>query len=479
MPTLITNPFRALRLPFLFAVLLGVAYASAYALAPPETGLISTSALRWLLAAFLTAVGILGVQIVRFFVLDVVFVRTQGHRAPALIHAVVALLLYFVLGLLIAGGVFGQSLTGAIATSAVASVVLGLALQETLGNFFAGIALQIGQPFRLGDVIHSNDLRGRVASFNWRATTIVTEDESQIVLPNALVAQSPIEVFPRSKATRRRVVIPAPYEIPPQRIVAVVERALVDVPGVAERPRPQIRLASFDDSSVGFEVLYWVEDYLRVGQTDALIRERVWYAYARNNIPIPYPHEVEVPYDPPVVTAEDPVEERARWLDEATLLDPLMPEERRYLAERSRTLLYSPGETVLRAGDPGESMFVVYRGRVEIRVPAPDGRLVRVAEIAPGEVIGEMALLTGASRSADAVAIGEVGVIEVRKAEMKALLEANEELAEALAREESERLAQRADAFARAEADTVGPMTSVSILQRIRRFFDLTNSGSR
>src|SRR5690606_41290105 len=48
----------------------------------------------------------------------------------------------FVLGLLIAGGVFHQTLTGAIATSAVASVVLGLALQETLGNFFAGIALQ-------------------------------------------------------------------------------------------------------------------------------------------------------------------------------------------------------------------------------------------------------------------------------------------------------------------------------------------------
>ncbi len=417
--------------------------------------------------------GVLGVQAVRFLVLDVLFVRTQGHRAPALVHAVVALALYFVLGLLIAGVVFGQSLTGAIATSAVASVVLGLALQETLGNFFAGIALQIGQPFRLGDVVRSNDLKGRVAAFNWRATTIVTEDESRIVLPNALVAQTPIEVFPRARATRRRVLIPAPYEVPPQRIVAVVERALVDVPGVAERPRPQIRLAAFDDSSVGYEVLYWAEDYLRVGQIDALIRERVWYAYARNGISIPYPHEVEVPYEPPVVAEEDPVEERARWLDEAALLDPLMPEERRFLAEQSRTLLYSPGETVLRAGDPGDSMFVVYRGRVEVRVPAPGGRLVRVAEIAPGEVIGEMSLLTGEARSADAVAIGEVGLIEVGWAEMKQVLEANNELAEALAREESERLAQRTEAFARAEVDAVQPMNTVSILQRIRRFFDL------
>ena len=450
-----------------------------YALAPPGAGLTSTPALRWLLAVALTAAGVLGVQVVRFLVLDVAFLRTQGHRAPALVHVVVALVLYFVLGLVIAGGVFGQSLTGAIATSAVASVVLGLALQETLGNFFAGIALQIGQPFRLGDVIRSEGLEGRVAAFNWRATTILTSDDSQIVLPNALVAQTPIEVFPCAQATRRRVIIPAPYEVPPQRIASVVERALVDVPGVAERPRPQVRLAAFDDSSVGYEVLYWVEDYLRVGQIDALVRERVWYAYARNDISIPYPHEVDVPYEPPVVTAEDPVEERARWLDEAALLDPLMPEERRYLAERSRTLLYSPGETVLRAGDPGNSMFVVFRGRVEIRVPAPDGRLVRVAEVAPGEVIGEMSLLTGEARSADAVAVGEVGLIEVGWTEMKEVLEANDALAEALAREESERLAQRADAFARSKATEVGPMTSVSILQRIRGFFDLGGPGPR
>lgn len=472
-PRTAVTALRKLRLPFLLAVLLGVVYAVAYALVAEGGGPVETRTLRWLLAVALAAAGVFGVQVLRFFVLDVAFLRSQGHRAPALVHVVVALVGYFVLGLLIAGGVFEQSLTGAIATSAVASVVLGLALQETLGNFFAGIALQIERPFRFGDVVRSEGLEGRVESFNWRATTVVTVDDSRIVVPNAMMARGAIEVFSRSQPNRRRLLIPAPLRVPPQRIVEVVRGAAVGAPGLSERPAPQVRLASFGDSTASYEVLYWVEDYLRAAAIDAQIRERVWYAFARDGISIPYPHEVQVPYEPPVAAAEDPVAERARWLGEAHLLAPLSPEERRRLAERSRTLLYGPGETVLRAGAPGGSMLVVYRGRVEVRVPGPDGERVPVAEVGPGEVIGEMSLLTGEPRSADVRAVGEVGLIEVRRAEMKEIMDRNETIAEALACVVSERLERRADALAHAEVDATGPQTPQSVLHRIRQFFDL------
>ena len=457
----------------MFAALLCVAYGVAYALAGDGTPFAGTPTLRWLLAAALTAAGVLGVQVVRFFVLDVAFLRSQGHRAPALLHVVVALGLYFVLGLLIAGGVFGQSLTGAIATSAVASVVLGLALQETLGNFFAGISLQIGQPFRLGDVVVTGGHEGRVEAFNWRATTVRTVDDALVTIPNAMVARETVEVHPRKRPTRRVLPIAAPYDAPPQTVADVVRRAIVGVPGVAERPAPQVRLGSFDDSSVGYEVLYWAEDRMRVAAMDAQIRERVWYAFARNGISIPFPHEVHVPYAPPPPMTEDPAEERARWLDEVALLAPLAPEERQRLARRARTLLYGPGETILRGGAEGGSMFVVLRGRVEIRVAKEDGRRVRVAEIASGEVIGEMSLLTGEPRSADAYAVGEVELIEVRRPEMKELLASNEALADALAAEMALRLDQRADALARLDAEMEDAGMQASLLQRIRRFFDL------
>ena len=110
-----TAPLRKLRLSLVLTLMLGMAFGVAYALAgSPST--LDTLWLRWLFAAFLAALGVSSVHIIRFFVLDVVFLRAQGHRAPALVHAVVSIGLYFVLGLLIAGGVFHQSLSAAIAT---------------------------------------------------------------------------------------------------------------------------------------------------------------------------------------------------------------------------------------------------------------------------------------------------------------------------------------------------------------------------
>ena len=473
------SPLHKLRFPRAFAVLLGVVFVAAYLLAGSPPGMLQTPHLLWLFAAFLASLGVIGVQAVRFFVLDVVFLRAQGHRAPALVHVVVALALYFVLGLLIAGGVFHQSLTGAIATSAVASVVLGLALQETLGNFFAGIALQAERPFRLGDVVRMNGQEGRVEAFNWRATTIRTVSGSRIVIPNAVVAREPVEVFARADLNRRIVVIGAPYEVAPQRVIHLLREAVHGVPGISERQPPQVRLGSYGDSSIGYEVLYWVEDYHGAAGLDAKIRERVWYVFARHGIDFPYPHQVHVEYAPPAAGDgaaqghEDPVAERARWLGEVDLFAPLTPEERHRLAERARTLLFGPGEQILAAGGQGGSMFVVLRGHVEIRVPAPDGRRVPVAEIGPGQVFGEMSLLTGEPRSADAWALEEVEVVEVRKGEMRDLLECNGALAEALAHEVSARLDERTEALAQAGTEAPRPASHASLLQKIRRFFDL------
>ena len=469
---LAVSPMRSgssakLRLPLLFAVLLGAAYGTTAWL-----GGLDPLALRWLLAAFLTALGVLVVQAVRFLVLDVAFLRTQGHHAPALLHGVVAIALYFVLGLLVASGVFHYSLTSALATSAVASVVLGLALQETLGNFFAGVALQIEQPFRPGDVVRIGAVEGKIEGFNWRATTVRTTDDTRVVIPNGNVAREALEVFARDALNRRKLAVGAPYEVAPQRVIRLLREAVTSVPGVSDREPPQARLGSFDDSSVGYEILYWVEDAMRMEAIDAQIRERIWYVFARHGVSIPYPHQVEVPYEPVAPTEPVPDVGELR-LAEVPLLASLTAEERRRLAERARTLVFGPGERVLAAGGAGGSMFVVLDGRVEVRVPRPEGGTVRVAEIGPGEVIGEMSLLTGEARSADVCALDEVEVLEVGKAAMGEVLAANAALAEALSRHIGARLNERSEAFARERAPAARAAAQASLLQRIRQFFDL------
>jgi small-conductance mechanosensitive channel/CRP-like cAMP-binding protein len=457
---------RRLSAPFVFAGLLGAAYALEETVLGGRAGWLAP----WLLAAFLTALGVVGVQLVRTALLDVFFRRARGREAPALLHWILSIVLYFIVGLVVASIAFNYTLTGAIATSAVASVVVGLALQETLGNFFAGVSLQVEQPFRPGDYVRIAGIEGRVAAFTWRSTTVDTVDDTRIVIPNGNVAGEPIEVFARDQLNRRRLVVSGPYEVAPQRVIRLLKEAVESVPGVSDRITPQARIGSYDASSIGYEVLYWVEDAMRMAAIDAQIRERAWYVFARHGVWFPYPHQVDLAYEPP--TRAEPIPDvRELRLSEVALLEPLTPGERRLLAERSRTLVFAPGERMLAAGGAGGTMYVVLEGHVEVTVPREGKPPVHIARLGPGEVVGEISLLTGEPRSADVHALDEVEVLEVGKAAMAEVLAANEALFGKLTDQAGRRAGERSEAVARDAAATSARESPASLLQRMKRFF--------
>ncbi|MDX1532384.1 MAG: mechanosensitive ion channel family protein, partial [Rhodothermales bacterium] len=203
-------------------------------------------------AAIYAALGVFVVRVTVFVLLEVVFRRVKGKQAPALLHALIALPLYIAVVALVLWFVFGTNLGGLLATSAVVTVVLGLALQETLGNFFAGISIQIEQPFQIGDTIRIDGLIGRVETFNWRTTSIRTIDNVVVVFPNSKIGAAALEVYSRTELNRRVLEFPAPYSERPERVIALVEEAVRSLALVsAERP-PQVRVKSFADSSVTY-----------------------------------------------------------------------------------------------------------------------------------------------------------------------------------------------------------------------------------
>src|SRR6185503_4525029 len=95
--------------------------------------------------------------------------------------------------LLIFGSIaFGWDINAFLAGSAVVSIVLGLALQESLGNFFSGLVMQASPPFAIGDWIICGAHEGRVVDMTWRAVTIHTNEDNFILIPNATVAKAEI-----------------------------------------------------------------------------------------------------------------------------------------------------------------------------------------------------------------------------------------------------------------------------------------------
>ncbi len=456
-----------IRWPLFVSLILLLVYAALYFALPDEAGI--RLQLKYVLAAAFVAVSMAIVRAVNYLLLDVGFPRRKGREAPALLRFLLSIIVYSFLFVLIFHFVLMMELSGVLATSAVVSVILGLALQDTLQNFFAGVSLHIEQPFHIGDAIKVDNLVGRVESVTWRTTAIRTNDNSIIIFPNSHVARAHVEIFPYGNLNRRVLRFPAPYSAPPEKVIPLIRDAVQAVPNVSPERTPVVRMAEFADSSITYEILYWVKDYMWTPDMDARIRERIWYVYRRNDVEIPFPHR-QLLYRPQHQEAD----QRARDYEEAIrrveLFELLTDEETEAMAAGVGRHLYAPGEMIIRSGDAGDSMFVIYRGKAEVRLPSVNGDLQTVAVLGEGDFFGEMALFTGEPRAADVAAVEEVELLEIRKGCIENLLAQNEKLAEAFSNRIAERQARLAEHAARTP-EMEEQMQPRTILRRIRQFF--------
>jgi len=462
---------KRITVPLTISVLFLLAYGAVQVFFP---GLLGPSVDKYVRAVLLLGLSVGLVRSISFVLFDVIFQRRTKREAPALLRVLLSVVLYLVFFLLIYRFIWkeeGGGL-GIIAGSTIFSVIIGLALQDTLGNFFAGLSIHIEQPFHVLDAIRIQDMLGRVEALTWRTTTIRTNDNTTIIFPNSKVAREPLEVFRFNNLNRRILRVPAPYRIPPQKVIRLIRETVASIPNVASERTPVVRMGDFGESSIVYEILYWVKDYLWIHDIDAAIRLHMWYIYRRNDIEIPFPiRHVLLEQQEPLVTPQEDAYDKV--IGSVEIFAPLSAEEKDAVARSAIKAVYAPGELILRRGAPGDSMFVIYRGRVEVRLPTGDGQAQQVAELEHGDFFGEMALLTGEPRNADVIALVEVETLEITKAILQKLLDNNAALAEGLSHKIAERQT-RLDEYSRALPEEERRDNRYAILRRIQRFFGLS-----
>ena len=424
---------------------------------------------------FLIALGILAYLFVRAlnnFIFGLVFRLRKGFEAPTLVRNIFTIVAFTGLFLLIFSWRFENVNLGALfTTSAIFGVILGLALQDTLGNFFAGISLQADRPFQVGDVIKvGQNQTGIVEEITWRAVKIRTFQNHIIEINNTNAAKEPLEVCPRNNLNARVIFFNTLYTDSPAKTIHVVREAVREADNVSQMITPIVRIRNLGDNGVDYELKYWLEDYAKYNDTDALLRQRIWYAFRRAGINFAYPTRTLHVERTRKVGIQDG--EGGTILERLSAVDifaPLSVEETSMLAQAAVSHVFAPGETVIRAGDPGSSMFVVHNGRVCVQIN-DKGKLRTVATLNEGDFFGEMALFTGEPRTANVVALEETEVLEIGHRAMKAVFETNPDLVESLSYiivERRQGLAARADTL---DTGTDGP---AGILSSIRRFFGI------
>ena len=354
-----------------------------------------------------------------------------------------------------------------LATTAVGAVVVGFALQDTLGNLFSGLAIQIDKPFRVGHWVTIGGIDGVVTEVTWRATKLRTKSGNFVIVPNSNVAKETITNYSEpTRDTRIDISVGVSYDTPPNEVKAVLGAALRDDPLFSKVHEPEVVLASFDASAITYDVRVWSSDF----SADTAVRDRmrslVYYALRRRHITIPYPVQVAMP--PPHAPAATPA---ADVVGRVEILAALREHLRAQLLEASQRPLFSAGEIIVREGDAGSSMFVVVRGEASVTLAGTDGEVARLRD---GAYFGEMSLLTGEPRTATVAAVTDCDLLEIDAAAFRRVVLADPAIVEAVAAAVGTRRAKLdRHRVARTSAPTEAPEAPQSLMARVRQFLRL------
>lgn len=228
------------------------------------------------LVSFLFLVTV-AIRMAQIYVYLYLFLANMSQGVPRLIANLFTLIFSTFIVSWIAADVFGFNLATVLATSAIFTIVLGLALQDTLGNLFSGVALQIERPFNLGDwvEVHNADEKwvGQIQEITWRATSLLGFSDEMMVIPNKTIAQSQLMIFSdKHKPARFSQQFRFNFDVDTLKAKAAILEGLKSVPEVLSDPEPRVLLMEITESWVSMKVFYSINDYgrkFRVG--DAVI----------------------------------------------------------------------------------------------------------------------------------------------------------------------------------------------------------------
>jgi len=202
----------------------------------------------------------------RIFAFEYLFFMNMQTGVPVLLVNMLTLLVSLVLGSWIATSIFGFRLAPVLATSALFSIVVGLALQDTLGNLFSGIALQVDKPYALGDWIEiqagTQKLIGQVHEITWRATILISFSEEWITIPNRVVAQSQVLNYSKTKKPiLKNQIFRFPYNTNIPLVKKILVESIQDIKGLSRYSEPTVLVSEITESWVSVKLVYALKDF--------------------------------------------------------------------------------------------------------------------------------------------------------------------------------------------------------------------------
>jgi len=438
---------------------------------PPWPALVA-----WSLVIFFGVTSVVG--LVRAFLLSHVVTEEIGIRIPKLLLDAGRVVLWMAMVFVVVGGIWHQTqwFTGLFTASALGGVALVFAAQETLKNFFAGVSIVSEGMFAIGDWIWVGEDEGEVVEISRRTVKIRTRTSDLLVLPNVMVTSGKVRNQSRPTTVHAEYLqVQAADDAPPTHVREVLRHAVLEVPKVLREPAPVLRIKQYLDSAIEYQVKIYLSDAAAIPDIRSDCYIQIWYHFRREGIAIPHPiRELHRPRRRGEIgLAGDAILARLRSVPFFSGI----PDDLLALLARSAVMEeYGAGESVVRAGEPGDTCYVVDSGRLSVLVS--DGREERaVAGLEAGALFGEMSLLTGEPRSATVRVVDDARLVTIAAPAVRSALARSPELTQALA--EAATLRKEGLTSARAALDAHAKERvregAKNLGALIRRFFRLTD----
>jgi small-conductance mechanosensitive channel/CRP-like cAMP-binding protein len=362
-------------------------------------------------------------------------------REGKLLQDLLAGLIYLVAVFAIIAYVFDLPIQGLLATSGVVAIILGLALQSTLGDVFSGVVLNFSRPYRPGDWISlEGGTDGRVIEMNWRATHVLTGRRDLAIVPNSTIAKSKIvNVSSPSGIHGVTITVQLDAKTPPAAGAEILQYAILNCRLIVATPAPTVTVKSINATYTEFEITFFVEELASSVKAQNQLFDLIFRHLAVAGIDLATAQNQSGP------AGEDQSSQNLktgpeRLLELVAIFASLTTEERKAIAAKLKPKSYDKDEVLVEPGTILHSLFIVGAGVLSFTREESEGE-IELLRIGPGDHFGEIGMLTGAPATARISALIPATVYELANADLSPILQARPEVAQGLCRALAQRQA--------------------------------------
>ena len=375
-------------------------------------------------------------------------------KIPEIISLLVEVLLFIIPTLMVLSGVFEFELTSILATSGILAAIIGLAIQANLSNILSGVFVNLERPFSPDEYISINDISGLVIDVTWRSTRIRTFENTEITIPNEVVASSVINNWSRTDKTNLsegfRIFNSLSFnpKHDPKHISQLLSNALKKVKPIDGRDQLDFQWVKFSDVDeyglkfvIGFDC---TDGFLKTSQQDVVMLEvhktlqhagismtvgRLYSlldadvgldALQSSRVTEDFQEQFSAEFNPYNEAIKNKV-----LLKKVPIFMSMNEDELTLLSQSCKRIHFNNSDMIIKQKDPGDSLYIIADGVVSVQLDLENGSRKIVSKLGVGDFFGEMSLMTGETRTANIIAESPTVVINVEKEIIKTLFSNN------------------------------------------------------